>query len=108
MAKDINDQTTRRSMLKKTGAALGATALVATSANTASATQLCLEHDWVTHPTCPPSGEYGAIVERGAMAYEACVEEDVMTGEETQYYWVHDGSASGYVTEGALVPCSEL
>lgn len=97
--RDTTKRVDRRSVLKATGAALGATAVMATGVSTVSATQLCLKHDWVTYRDCPPT-DYGDTVEKGTMAYEACTDED-----GTQYYWVFDGNGSGYVTEDALEPC---
>lgn len=83
-------------------AAVGAAAAAAAGVGTAGAAECrLLEHDWKVYVSCPPISEpTGPIVEAGALAVEACTDDD-----GTRYMLVGGPSGYGYVPKSATVPC---
>lgn len=96
---DDNNRLDRRSVLRATGAALGAGGLLAAS-GPAAAERLCLANDTTVFEDCPPT-RFGPTVQAGseAFAHLGC------TVNGTQYYYVADPEADGYVRRWALTTC---
>jgi hypothetical protein len=90
---------TRRRVPKATGAAFGAGGLTVATTGTAAAERMCLRQTQSVYEECPPTNFVGLVVEEGAEAFEAC------TVSGTQYYYVTDPSAPGYVGSWAVEPC---